>query len=201
MIAASNRTPSQASQFCTLNTSSSLLGRESASRGDDTTGVGSSPTTPTIRPVPPTSYVPPSTGGVAAGCRDDHEDQSDVRRTTCSKEGVGVGERFDTSRLGKLYIVGRRDLPPGLRAAQMLHAARQFADQYPDQEGRWFRESNTIVLLEVPDEPALQDFASRADASGVESSEFSEEPDLGLTALALGSSARRLVSSLPLALK
>lgn len=83
----------------------------------------------------------------------------------------------------------------------MFHAARSFQDQHPDLESRWFRESNTIVLLEVPDEAALQELASRASASEIESSEFSEEPDLGLTALALGPSAHRLVSSLPLALK
>ena len=99
----------------------------------------------------------------------------------------------------KLFVVGRQDLPPGLRVAQMFHAARQFAEDHPEVEGTWFRESNTIVLLEVPDEAALRELASRAE--GVPTSEFSEEPDLGLTALALGPDARRLVSSLPLALK
>ena len=99
----------------------------------------------------------------------------------------------------KLFIVGRRDLPPGLRVAQMFHAARQFAEEYPEIEGTWFRESNTIVLLEVPDEAALLELASRAE--GVPTSEFSEEPDLGLTALALAPEGYRLVSSLPLALR
>lgn len=101
----------------------------------------------------------------------------------------------------KLYIVGRRDLPPGLRVAQMFHAARQFADDHPETEGTWFRESNTIVLLEVPDREALEALVARAQDRGVEASEFSEEDDLGLTALALGPSARRIVSSLPLALR
>jgi peptidyl-tRNA hydrolase len=83
----------------------------------------------------------------------------------------------------------------------MFHAARQFAEEHPDIEGTWFRESNTIVLLEVPDEATLRELASRARDRGVAASEFSEEPDLGLTALALGPEGRRLVSSLPLALK
>ena len=101
----------------------------------------------------------------------------------------------------KLYIVGRRDLPPGLRAAQMLHAARCFQEEHPEIERRWFRTSNTIVLLEVPDGDALEALAERAREEGVVLTEFSEEPDLGLTALALGPEARRLTSSLPLALK
>ena len=94
-------------------------------------------------------------------------------------------------------------MQPGLRVAQMFHALRQFASDYPYLEARWFRDSNTIVLLEVPDGEALAELASRARAKGVTLTEFSE-PDFlpfGLTALALGPDARRLVSSLPLALR
>ena len=103
----------------------------------------------------------------------------------------------------KLYAVGRADLPPGLRVAQMFHALRQFASEHPFIEADWFRNSNTIVLLEAPDGEALSELASRASAKGVTATEFSEPDflDVGLTALALGPDARKLVSSLPLALR
>jgi len=97
--------------------------------------------------------------------------------------------------------VGRADLSPGLRVAQMFHSLRQFQEDHDEIEAEWYRDSNTIVLLEVPDGEALTELASRAQEKGVTISEFSEEPDLGLTALALGPDARRLVSSLPLALR
>jgi len=85
----------------------------------------------------------------------------------------------------------------------MFHALRQYASEYPFVESEWFRNSNTIVLLEAPDGEALSDLASRARAKGVTVTEFSEPDflDVGLTALALGPDARKLVSSLPLALR
>lgn len=103
----------------------------------------------------------------------------------------------------KFYVVGRRDLPPGLRVAQMFHAARQYAQRYPFLESSWYTNSNTIVLLEVPGRVDLMTLVTRARDRGVSFAEFSE-PELageGPTAVALGPDARRLVSSLPLALK
>jgi len=85
----------------------------------------------------------------------------------------------------------------------MFHALRQFASDYPFVESEWYRNSNTIVLLEAPDGEALQELASRARAKGATVTEFSEPDflDVGITALALGPDAWRLVSSLPLALR
>lgn len=103
----------------------------------------------------------------------------------------------------KLYVIGRADLPPGLRAAQMFHAARTYADEHPREERRWFEKSNTIVLLEAPDAYALAELAYNACARGVTLSVF-EEPDMGIagfTAITLGSSGYKLISSLPLAFK
>lgn len=112
-------------------------------------------------------------------------------------------ERFNSSARGKLFIVGRSDLPAGLRAAQMFHAARQFAADFPEQEAAWFRESNTIVLLEVSDGEELETLATRCRDSGVHVAAFSEPDflDVGLTALAIGPAGSRLVSSIPLAFK
>lgn len=103
----------------------------------------------------------------------------------------------------KLHAIGRADLSPGLRVAQMFHALRQFASDYPFVESEWYRNSNTIVLLEAPDGEALQALADKAREKGATVTEFSEPDflDVGITALALGPDAWRLVSSLPLALR
>lgn len=101
----------------------------------------------------------------------------------------------------KLFLVARRDLPaPGFRAAQICHALRQFTEDHPAVDKLWFESSNTLVLLEVPDERSLLDLADRARSSGAPVSVF-HEPDIGNapTALALGPNARHLVRHLPLA--
>jgi peptidyl-tRNA hydrolase len=98
----------------------------------------------------------------------------------------------------RLYVVGRADLVPGLRAAQLCHAARLFADEHPEVEGAWYRDSNNLVLLEVEDEAELVALAARARCAV----SINREPDLGneVTAIALAPSAKPLVRHLPLAL-
>lgn len=100
----------------------------------------------------------------------------------------------------KLFLVGRRDLPPGLLAAQLCHALRQFSEEHPSVDRVWFERSNTLVLLEVPDAQALVDLAWTARSRDLPVSVF-HEPDLdnAPTALALGPEARGLVRRLPLA--
>lgn len=100
--------------------------------------------------------------------------------------------------MDKLYLVTRTDLPPGVRASQLVHAQRQFAAEHPDEDLRWFRGSNTIVLLEVPTEDHLAQLERRARIAGTSVSVF-REPDLGdqLTSLALGPSGKRHVRALP----
>jgi peptidyl-tRNA hydrolase len=100
----------------------------------------------------------------------------------------------------KIFLVTRGDLAPGVRAAQLCHALRQLAAEHPELDARWFAESNTLVLLEVSDEPALAALAVRARDDDIPVAAF-HEPDLGgsLTAVALGPAARRLVRRLPLA--
>lgn len=85
----------------------------------------------------------------------------------------------------------------------MFHSLRLFAEQYPFVESDWYRHSNTIVLLEVDGRDELEELARRAREQRLTCAEFAEPlpDDVGLTALALGPDARRLVSSLPLALK
>ena len=103
--------------------------------------------------------------------------------------------------MGKLYLVTRRNLLPGARAAQLCHALRAFVEEHPDVDRRWFERSNTLVLLEVDDEDALMRLAWQAVMTGVPWSLF-REPDLdnAVTAVAIGPAGKALVRRLPLAL-
>lgn len=98
----------------------------------------------------------------------------------------------------------RADLPPGLQAAQAVHAAIEFTLQWRGIVARWNLESNNVVIISVPDEDALAAIAARAVEEGMVRTIF-REPDVGntITAVALqpGEDARRLCSQLPLALK
>ena len=93
----------------------------------------------------------------------------------------------------KLYGITRADLPAGLRAAQVGHALIHWALRYG-------RPPENLVLLEVPDEKALELQLARCTGCGVVPF---YEPDLGdaLTAFAVGPDAARVLSSLPLLLR
>ena len=101
----------------------------------------------------------------------------------------------------KLYLVVRRDLPLGARAAQLCHALRAFAASHPACDKDWYERSNTLVLLEVPDEAALDQLIEKCHRWDIEGAEF-REPDLGnsLTAIAIGPRGGRFLRKLPLAL-
>ena len=51
----------------------------------------------------------------------------------------------------KLYVIVRDDLTVGSKVAQGIHAVRQFVDEHPQEDQAWYRDSNTIVVLKVPD--------------------------------------------------
>jgi peptidyl-tRNA hydrolase len=89
-------------------------------------------------------------------------------------------------------------------AAQAVHAAFEFSVHHPDLVRQWNVESNFLVVVAVPDEPSLIALASRAGAADIVR-HVVHEPDVNYeaTALALepGDAARRLCSSLPLALR
>lgn len=103
----------------------------------------------------------------------------------------------------KLHLVVREDIPPGLQAAQLVHAATEFMSEYPEMAAAWRRDSNCVALLAVPDEAALKSLARRARVRALVS-EF-KEPDLGesLTAIAVSPSSggRRICGGLPLAFR
>jgi peptidyl-tRNA hydrolase len=101
----------------------------------------------------------------------------------------------------KLFLVTRADLSAGQQAVQAAHAMREFAEQHPEADGAWYRESNTLALLVVSDEAALRVLLEKARRRDILTSAF-REPDHNneMTAIALDHGARGLVSKLPLAL-
>lgn len=101
----------------------------------------------------------------------------------------------------RLYLVVRADLSPGQQAVQACHALREFVEEHPDADREWFRESQTLVLLSVPDERALARLGVKAVRAGVPHSCF-REPDLNdsMTAIAIAPSGARLCKRFPLAL-
>lgn len=102
----------------------------------------------------------------------------------------------------KLYVIVRGDLPPGAQLAQACHALRLFGAEYPRIDEHWYRTSNNLVCLQVPDEATLHSLHARVTAAGIAASLFTE-PDFAdeATALALEPAAARLISALPLALR
>lgn len=88
--------------------------------------------------------------------------------------------------------------------AQAVHAAFEFSVLHPEMTRAWQTTSNYLVIVGVPDEAALIGLASRALERGI-TTHTVHEPDLGDQATAVvlepGDAARRLCSSLPLALK
>lgn len=87
----------------------------------------------------------------------------------------------------RLYLVGRADLAPGLRAAQAGHAAFAFALEHPHITKRWH--PNYLILLEVEDHLSLRRFLSHTKLAGLTTSTW-HEPDLDdeLTAIAIAPS-------------
>lgn len=87
----------------------------------------------------------------------------------------------------KLYVVVRRDLPPGLRTAQAAHAVAEMCIYHQDLADLWRADpdGNYLIVLEVPDEPALLNMFHDVKAWGI-SRELFREPDIGFQATALG---------------
>lgn len=104
--------------------------------------------------------------------------------------------------MDRLHVVVRRDLPAGAQAAQLFHAGRAFAAEHPELDRQWYAHGGNIVLLSVAGQTELAALIERARALNISCAAF-HEADFGgeLTAAAFAASARRLLSSLPLALR
>lgn len=84
----------------------------------------------------------------------------------------------------RLYCVVDSSLPPGLAAAQAVHAAVEYCSTYRRAARRWRRKSNTVVILKA-DSAKLHELAELKDSAGCATVKW-HEPDLGeqLTAIA-----------------
>lgn len=104
----------------------------------------------------------------------------------------------------KLYLITRRDIPPGYQAVQSCHAIREFTKDHPERDLEWFTNSNYLALLSVEDEIELMRLLVRAKDLGLKASAF-REPDVGgaITAIAIEPHPKtaKLCEKLPLALK
>ena len=107
-----------------------------------------------------------------------------------------------TTEYGRLYIAVRSDLSVGLQMAQAIHAGFSYAQAHPQECHDWFRDSQVLVVVAVPDEEALHHLAAQAKSRGI-SHAIWREPDLGHEATAVVLSpthaSRRLCANLPLA--
>lgn len=99
----------------------------------------------------------------------------------------------------KLYVIARADLGIEHQAVQALHALREFVEHCPDEDRRWYRESNTIALITVPNEERLHQLLNQAEDRGIPHAGF-REPDLNnsLTAGVIGPAGKKLCRNLPL---
>jgi len=103
----------------------------------------------------------------------------------------------------KLYLITRRDIPPGYQAVQSCHAIRQFTQDHPEIDSDWFKSSNYLALLSVEDEIELMRLIVGANDKNLRWSAF-HEPDVGgkITAIAIEPHPKTvdLCKFLPLAL-
>lgn len=99
----------------------------------------------------------------------------------------------------KLFIVLRRDLNPGLQAAQACHALQAMNDQHPEVVARW---EGNIVLVSCSGMLELSELVCSLQRARVPVALFCE-PDTGgeITAAAVAGEAWKQLSQLPLALK
>lgn len=110
----------------------------------------------------------------------------------------------DSLEPDKLYVAVRADLAPGPQLAQSVHAAFEFAVDFPSITEVWRRHSNFLVVVGLRDEMQLLELANSASAYNIKHTVV-REPDYGdtVTAVALepGTKAARLCAEYPLAMK
>lgn len=104
----------------------------------------------------------------------------------------------------KLYAVVRRDLPEGLRAAQMAHAVAGLVQFLPEATRRWQSTDNYLIVLEVRDEAHLREMIGKVLHENVSHFVW-HEIDLGNAATAFAAfpepHMNGLFAELPLAYK
>ena len=103
----------------------------------------------------------------------------------------------------KLRIVIDDTLKPGQQLAQACHLMREWTENHRDLDNVWYKESNYIACLSAPPEK-IESLIDRCKKEGIPFATFIE-PDLNnrITGVVLApcDKARKITSSLPLALK
>src|SRR5690349_10845536 len=104
--------------------------------------------------------------------------------------------------MNRLYVVVDGTLPPGDQVSQACHAVSAFAHEHRSLHAAWQSCGRNIVVLSAATEAALLD-KLRTIADGAVPCSTVREPDLNdrLTAFACSEDARKLLSTLPLALR
>lgn len=112
---------------------------------------------------------------------------------------------FDYVEPHKMYVLVRRDLKPGLRCAQGMHAVAEVCLQYPEKAWEWNKSGNYMIVLEVADLDSLLEWNSRIAATSFLAGYAWTEPDLDdeMTAIVVLPRPHENVyfNSLPLAYK
>lgn len=100
----------------------------------------------------------------------------------------------------KLFLVVRSDLSIAQQAVQIAHALSTFYHEHRLLEDKWYKDSQHLVLVSVPNRIELLKLVEKARRKGAAFSVFCE-PDIGneITAVALEHKAKNLCSRLPLA--
>lgn len=110
----------------------------------------------------------------------------------------------DNMQVSKLFVITRKDLPPGYQLTQSTHAAIDFQHKYPGISKQWQNNSNYLVCLSANNESDLIKYISKAKERNIKFCAF-YEPDINnqLTAVAFEptSESKKLCSNLSLALK
>lgn len=110
---------------------------------------------------------------------------------------VSGKQPFDRASARYCHVLVRQDLPLAQQAVQAVHAAMACVHEHGG-----LSPGTRLVLLSVPDRPALLDWSQRLGERGIAHSLF-EEPDHGIGASALATppaplAQRRLFGRLPL---
>jgi len=102
----------------------------------------------------------------------------------------------------RLYIITRSDLTTQYQIPQTIHAAMDFATEFPIEYAEWHKNSNTLVVLSVATEQDLHRLIEKLKAKGFRFTIF-REPDIdnAITSICLvpGAGIRKACSGIPLA--
>lgn len=104
----------------------------------------------------------------------------------------------------KFFLIVRSDIAVGRASAQLVHAAIEFCLQYPTELLSWYKNSNYVAVLAVPNEIELMRLIVAATDNHIKHCAF-REPDLDnrYTAIAIEASqaSRTLTKNLKSAFK